>query len=185
MSITTFVFRIYYYKKEETIIFYDKFEQLCKEKGLTPSKVGKDIGIKQGTISMWKKRGTTPKIATIAKIADYFGVTSNSLIEENVAFSFESLDGKIKNEVAVNSGNIRATLSYQIKHYYVKELNSTTEIKKSLCDKVDYIFSKAVGKQIIEVSNEITNVLENNDPKTALGMLELKYPYDKDVYNNE
>ncbi len=61
-------------------MFYDIFERLCQERGVTPTKAGRDNGIKQGTVAMWKKRGTTPGAATVAKLAEYFGVRVEQLL---------------------------------------------------------------------------------------------------------
>ncbi len=60
--------------------FYDKFEELCKAKGVTPTRAARENGLTQSVISMWKTRGSTPKAATVQKLADYFGVTVNQLL---------------------------------------------------------------------------------------------------------
>lgn len=60
--------------------FYGRFEQLCKAKGVTPTKAARENGIAQPVVSMWKTRGSTPKAATVQKLADYFGVTVNQLL---------------------------------------------------------------------------------------------------------
>lgn len=54
--------------------FYDKFESLCKDRGITPTQAARDNGIAQPAVSMWKKRGSTPKAETVQKLADYFKV---------------------------------------------------------------------------------------------------------------
>lgn len=60
--------------------FYETFERLCQEKGVTPTQAGRDNGIAQGVVSMWKKRGSTPRYNTAKKIAEYFGVSVDYLI---------------------------------------------------------------------------------------------------------
>ena len=60
--------------------FYDKFEELCKAKGLTPTRATRENGLAQSVISMWKTRGSTPQAATVQKLADYFGVTVDYLL---------------------------------------------------------------------------------------------------------
>ena len=60
--------------------FYETFERLCREKGVTPTQAGRDNGIAQGVVSMWKKRGSTPRYNTAKKMAEYFGVSVNYLI---------------------------------------------------------------------------------------------------------
>lgn len=60
--------------------FYDKFEELCKAKGVTPTRAARENGLTQSVISMWKTRGSTPKAATVQKLADYFGVSVGELL---------------------------------------------------------------------------------------------------------
>lgn len=59
---------------------YEIFVQLCKSKGITTYKVCKDLGISQGTISNWKNRGNNLSTAILKKIADYFEVSIEYLI---------------------------------------------------------------------------------------------------------
>lgn len=63
-------------------MFYNIFESLCKEKGVTPTKVAHEIGIAQQSVSLWKKRGSTPSGANLQKLADYFGVSVGYLLGE-------------------------------------------------------------------------------------------------------
>jgi len=74
------------------LAFYDVFEELCAQKGVTPTQAGRDNGIAQGVVSMWKKRGSTPKAETVQKLADYFGVDPRELmgIDESVIFRIRS-----------------------------------------------------------------------------------------------
>lgn len=53
---------------------YEVFERLCNEKGVTAYRVAKDTGIGTATLSNWKAGRSTPKIAKLQIIADYFGV---------------------------------------------------------------------------------------------------------------
>lgn len=64
-------------------MFYDKFEQLCREKGVSPTSVARENGITQQSVSLWKKRGSTPKAETIQKLADYFNVSVDYLLGIN------------------------------------------------------------------------------------------------------
>ncbi len=61
-------------------MFYDKFVELCKEKGISPSKSAAEIGFDKSSVTNWKKRGYTPKQEILTKIADYFGVTIDYLL---------------------------------------------------------------------------------------------------------
>lgn len=60
--------------------FYDIFEKLCAEMGITPTQVARDTDIKQSVVAMWKKRGSTPNGPTLTKLSTYFGVTTDYLL---------------------------------------------------------------------------------------------------------
>ena len=60
--------------------FYQRFEGLCNARNLTPTKVARENGITQQSVSLWKKRGSTPKAETLQKLAAYFGVSINFLL---------------------------------------------------------------------------------------------------------
>ena len=59
--------------------FYERFSALCKESGESPNAVARIIGASSGSVTAWK-RGAEPRNATLAKIADYFGVTTDYLL---------------------------------------------------------------------------------------------------------
>lgn len=61
-------------------MFYDKYCELCKRRGISPSAAAIEMGINKGTVSIWKSKGTTPQTAILGKIADYFGVSVDYLL---------------------------------------------------------------------------------------------------------
>lgn len=65
---------------------YDIFVKLLQNHGITSYKVAKETGISQTTFSNWKSGRSTPKADALQKIADYFGVTVDYLMngEEKV-----------------------------------------------------------------------------------------------------
>lgn len=63
-------------------MFYQNFERLCIEHKVAPMKVAKDIGISRGAPSNWKQNGNVPRGQTIQKIADYFGVSVDTLLAD-------------------------------------------------------------------------------------------------------
>ena len=79
-------------------MFYDKYHQLCKSVGKSPSAVAIELGISKGAVSTWKNLGRTPQVAQLQKVADYFHITVDQLLEENknapMAISHESADWK-------------------------------------------------------------------------------------------
>jgi len=56
------------------------FEQLCKEKGITPTQAARENDITQQAVSLWKRRGSIPKVETLQKLADYFEVSISHLL---------------------------------------------------------------------------------------------------------
>lgn len=61
------------------MVFYDKFVKLCSAVGKTPSAVAVEIGIGKSNVTYWKAGRNNPSDVTIAKIADYFGVSIEEL----------------------------------------------------------------------------------------------------------
>lgn len=61
--------------------FYNNFVNLCKEKGLKPSRAGIEAGIPKQTVSNWKA-GRKPSDTYVAQLADYFGVPVSYFSEE-------------------------------------------------------------------------------------------------------
>ncbi len=66
-------------------MFFKVFEDLCAQKGVTPTRVSAEIGISKGTVSYWKKRykegvDAKPELNTAQKIAEYFGVSVDVLL---------------------------------------------------------------------------------------------------------
>lgn len=61
-------------------MFYDLYLDLCKKNNISPTRAALEIGVSKSTPTTWKKRGLTPQGETLAKIADYFGVTTDYLL---------------------------------------------------------------------------------------------------------
>lgn len=55
-------------------MFYDKFVQLCNERGEYPTAVAERIGVNRSAASRWA-RGALPRDTTLLRLAEYFGVT--------------------------------------------------------------------------------------------------------------
>lgn len=59
---------------------WEVFEQLCKERGVTPYRVCEATGIKTSAMSGWKAGKYNFKTEKLKLIADYFGVTIDYLM---------------------------------------------------------------------------------------------------------
>lgn len=61
---------------------YEIFVQLCRKWGTTPYRISKETGVSQATLSTWKTGTNKPRLSTLKKIADYFGVSVEYLMGE-------------------------------------------------------------------------------------------------------
>lgn len=76
-------------------MFFDRYYNLCKEIGSSPSAIGKKIGISSSTVTQWKQ-GSIPKADALEKISSYFNVSIDYLLGKT----------DIKNKPTTNSGEL-------------------------------------------------------------------------------
>ena len=62
--------------------FYNNYVRLCAEKNMSPSAAALAIGIKKSNVTYWKSGRNNPSDVTLAKIANYFGVTVEELMSD-------------------------------------------------------------------------------------------------------
>lgn len=62
-----------------------KFERLLEENKVTIYRVAKDTGIPPVTLYEWRSGRSTPKTATLKKLADYFGVSIEYFLEDDAS----------------------------------------------------------------------------------------------------
>jgi transcriptional regulator with XRE-family HTH domain len=68
------------------VTVFERIESLRKSKKISQGKLEKELGFSNGSISKWKT--SMPTLERLQKIADYFGVTINYLMngeEDNVS----------------------------------------------------------------------------------------------------
>ena len=63
-------------------MFWNNFVKLCNKNNTTPTTIVKELNISIGSITRWKN-GSIPNDTTLLKIATYFGVSKNYLLENN------------------------------------------------------------------------------------------------------
>lgn len=103
-------------------MFFERYSVLCKEHDETPNAVAKKIGASSGSVTAWKK-GTDPRNATLAKIADYFGVSTDYLLgKENEKAPAESgkrsvSDDEIKFALFGGDGEITDAMYEEVKNF--------------------------------------------------------------------
>lgn len=105
--------------------FKENFIRLCNNSGKSPSSVCHAVGISAAAFAQWTEK-TIPRQATLIKIADYFGVTPESLLAEN----------EQKKDPAQMSREEK--LSYIMHKYF----QMSDEERKSLEQFADYLLEK-------------------------------------------
>lgn len=59
----------------------DNIQRLCKEKGASLKSLERETGIGNGVIARWAHG--SPRVDSLRKVADYFGVTIDELLKED------------------------------------------------------------------------------------------------------
>lgn len=63
-------------------MIYKNVKRLCEENGTNIFNLEKACGLANGTIGKWEHRVSTPRVDTLKKIADYFGVSVDDLLAD-------------------------------------------------------------------------------------------------------
>ena len=61
------------------LLFYETFNNLCKKRNISKSKVLSEIGLSTGNLDKWKK-GSSINSDAIIKIANYFDVSTDYIL---------------------------------------------------------------------------------------------------------
>ena len=81
-------------------MFYGIFERLCREKGVKPGRAADEIGISRATVTNWKKNGYSPRETVMRKVADYFDVSVDSLLNTPETQKAPTLNKKDERDIA-------------------------------------------------------------------------------------
>jgi transcriptional regulator with XRE-family HTH domain len=117
-------------------MFKENFVRLCNQNGVAPTVVCKEIGLSDAVYSKWTDE-SVPRKATLMKIADYFGVTVEDLLQEKKPSAVETEEDEL-NEM-------------------LEELKNRSEMKM--------LFSLAKGatKEDIELAIKVIERMRKND----------------------
>lgn len=63
---------------------YEKFAKLLEDRDLTAYRVSKDTGIATSTLTEWKNGTYTPKVDKLMVLANYFGVSVEYFLKDEV-----------------------------------------------------------------------------------------------------
>lgn len=66
-------------------MFFDRFEELCKLRGVTPTKAAQEAGINKSTVTYWRKNAEAKPTGQVAeRLCAYFGITMSELYGDSV-----------------------------------------------------------------------------------------------------
>ena len=72
-------------------MFYDRYVELCRKNGMSPTGVARKVGISSRTAADWAL-GAEPRNSTLKRIADYFNVDVSYFYEDD---EIENKDDKL------------------------------------------------------------------------------------------
>jgi transcriptional regulator with XRE-family HTH domain len=125
-----------YYRKETSVMFYEKFIRLCDDRGISPTAACTAMKISDSAWRRWKDGTGSPRRENLNKIAKFFGVTPGSLVddgedivyvEDNTAarqYAFDRKDLRILFDVAPDSPPSRIYEVIALLKKYQEEDNS-------------------------------------------------------------
>lgn len=164
-------------------MFYDRFVDLCKEKGLSPAAVTRELGLNNSSSTAWK-RGSVPKSDTLKKLADYFDVSTDYLLGTrtrqnrptiNVGNTY--LDGAMRIEEIDESDNkLQVKFSIETDELSIDDLQALVDCINRLSR--DYKITVSGITQIADAvitafggapstsSNDLDTILSSGAPKT-------------------
>lgn len=114
---------------------YDIFLKLLDEKGVTAYRVGKETGIANSTFTDWKNGRSVPKQEKLQKIADYFGVSVDYLVNgkepefDKYGDEITHLYAEIRNDAELSKALLKYfKLSDAKKKHVVELINLLSEV---------------------------------------------------------
>lgn len=64
-------------------MFFDRFEELCRLRGVTPTRAAQEAGVNKSTVTYWRKnRDARPTGQVAERLCAYFGITMSDLYGE-------------------------------------------------------------------------------------------------------
>ena len=108
-------------------MFFNRFRELCDQRNISVYRACTDIGLNRSAVAKWKNGGK-PNGSTAARLADYFGVTTDYLLgqsDDRLAASMPRTisDAEIKFALFGGDGEITDAMFDEVKQFaaFVKQ----------------------------------------------------------------
>ncbi len=83
---------------------YELLEKMCREKGITITKLCVDITGSKGNLATWKKGNINP--TSLVKIADFFGVSTDFLLGRTKVTGTQAINNNGMVEISGTQANV-------------------------------------------------------------------------------
>ena len=99
LSACQYLLLIFISGKGKYMTLNERIVNLCEKRGISQSKLEKDLGIAKGSVTKWKTQ--EPRHSTIEKVANYFGVSVEYIMtgEENTGYYLNEETAKFAQEM--------------------------------------------------------------------------------------
>ena len=76
-------------------MFYDKFVQICNDRGISPSRAAVEAGLSKSTVTKWKNTpNAEPTGAALKKLSDYFHISIAELLDDTLQTKKPTVSGE-------------------------------------------------------------------------------------------
>ena len=102
-------------------MFFNRFKSLCDQKNISVYRACTEIGLNRSAVAKWKNGGK-PNGSTAAKLAEYFGVTTDYLLGQSEQSTTGSMprvvsDEEIKFALFGGDGEITDAMFDEVKQF--------------------------------------------------------------------
>ena len=86
----------YAQNKGDEIVFYDKYSELCKRRGVSMSAAAMDAGLSKSLVTKWKvNKVDVPSADALKKLSAYFGMPVSELLDEDKKEKLTVIDDEL------------------------------------------------------------------------------------------
>ena len=114
-------------------MFWDNYCKLCFKINKKPNSVAKEIGISSATVTKWKN-GSQPSSPTLKKIANYFNVPSDILLQEDS--EVQTSTQFLQSDMPVIDKSMYNTYTALLKSFNTNEVKKLSSLSRDQADEV-------------------------------------------------
>lgn len=101
--------------------FQEKLRELRQRNGLSQKKLADAIGVAQSSINYWEKGQRTPSTEVAQKLADYFQISVDELLDYEYQGKIYMPDGSVKDFYSPKSNDMHTLAAHFDRDEYTEE----------------------------------------------------------------